>query len=142
MLREAAARLSWPKAIECIASTICFGARSSKRSGRAFTIVPLTPPAALFAVMPSLFLPAAARSLLYAATRGLTMTIRVGLPPPPPWPVLIARSIADKQHRRSTWQQHYDRHALCPEARVMVEIASVGALRRLLGGGDDGKAAT
>jgi hypothetical protein len=55
--------------------------------------------------------------------------------------VLIARSVAHKQHRRSTWQQHFDRHALSHEARVRVEIAGGGALRRMLGGPEDDQAA-
>jgi hypothetical protein len=94
-------------------------------------------------VLPSLFLPAAARKLFRAEAQGLTFIISVALPPlPPPWPLLIARSVGDKQHRRKTWQQNFDRHALSPEARVEVGIAGGGALRRMLGGGcDDGKAA-
>jgi hypothetical protein len=119
------------------------GARPPKQAGRGFRIAPLMVSPALFAVLPSLFLPAAARKLFRTAARGITVTIRVELPtPPPPWPVLVARSVGHKQHRRSTWQQHLDRHALSPEARVEVEIAGGGVLRRMLGGGsDDGKAA-
>jgi len=53
-------------------------------------------------------------------------------PPAPPRPVLIARSVADKQHRRKTWRQHCERYALEPGTRVSIELAAGDALRSLL----------
>jgi len=83
--------------------------------------------------MPSLFLPAIARQIFRTAAAGLTVAVTVVGPPPQlPRPVLIAQSVADKQHRRKTWQQHFERYALDPEAVVHVEIAGGDGLRRLL----------
>ena len=116
--------------------------RRSKASVRSFPIAPLTPAPALFAVLPSLFLPATARALVRAAALGLTVTVTVNMqPPPPPKPVLVAESVGEKQRRRNTWQQHFDRNALSPEAQVRVGIAGGDALRRMLCGGCDDRAA-
>jgi len=98
-----------------------------------FPIAALPPSFPLLAVLPALFLPAVARQLLRAAASTLTVAIAVLAPPPtPPRPVLIARSVADKQHRRKTWRQHCERYALEPGTRVSIELAAGDALRSLL----------
>lgn len=107
--------------------------RSTKRVARCFPIAPLSSPPAQLAVLPSLFLPALARRTLREAGTGLTVELRVNLPPPSqPRPRLVAASVADVQHRRMTWQQHFDRHSLPQDALVHVELAGGDALRRLL----------
>lgn len=108
--------------------------RPEKRPRRWFPITVLPPMLAQFTVLASLFLPATARHTLRAAAVGLTVAVNVILPPLRPLPpLLVAQSVADLQHRRQTWQQNFDRHALPPEAQVHVELAGGGALRRLLG---------
>ena len=98
-----------------------------------FPIVPIPPAPSRFAVLPSLFLPAVARRLLRDAAAGLTVNVTVtGPAAPPPPPILIARSAADHQHRRKTWQQHLDRYALARAAQVNVELAGGHALRHML----------
>jgi hypothetical protein len=83
--------------------------------------------------MPSLFLPAAARHLLREAAAGLTVAVTILAPSAPPPPhVLVAPSIADKQHRWKTWRQNFERYALHPDAKVSVQFRGSDALRRLL----------
>ena len=106
-----------------------------------FRITSLPPVNVPLAVLPSLFLPAAARHLLRSAAARISFTVVVSEPPPKPKIVLVADSVADIQHRRKTWQQHLERFALDPEARVRIEIAGDGCLRRLLTGGDQEAAA-
>jgi len=86
------------------------------------------------AIVDPLLLPAAARRIFYQATRRIDITVTVGLPAPPiPHPRLLARSKADRQHRRCTWDQHRDRYALPAEARVSVRLDGGSALARIVG---------
>ncbi len=89
----------------------------------------------LFACLPSLFMPAAARHLFDAQVRDLATYIRITLPPDPiPHPALLARSEADRQHRRLTWTQHRQRYALPDGADVDITLAGGQRLVRLLRG--------
>jgi hypothetical protein len=98
-----------------------------------FPIAPMPPTTARFAVLTSLFLPAAARRLLRDAATGLTVEVSVvGQASPLPPPTLLAVSAADQQHRRKTWQQHFDRYALAHEAQVSVVLAGGHTLRQML----------
>jgi hypothetical protein len=109
--------------------------RRTARSRAPYSFTPLPPALPLFAVLPSLFLPAVARHLLRAAASRLTFTVAVHDPEPAPRLALIAGSIADKQHRRKTWRQNVERNALDPAARVLVEITGDNTLREMLGVG-------
>jgi len=87
----------------------------------------------LFTCLPSLFLPAAARHLFDTQIRDLTTYIRLTLPPAPiPHPALLARSEADRQHRRLTWTQHRHRYILPDGADVDITFAGARQLVRLL----------
>ncbi|MCP3984439.1 MAG: hypothetical protein GY723_08615, partial [bacterium] len=56
------------------------------------------------AIVDPLLLPAAARRTFYQATRHIDVIVTVELPEVPlPHPKLLARSNADRQHRRCTW---------------------------------------
>jgi hypothetical protein len=106
-----------------------------KRPRPPFAISPCIPlaTAAVLAVLPPLFLPAAARRLLHLTTRGATLLVEVVLPPPaPPAPVLLAGSVEERQHRRKTWAQNLARYALDPKASVRATFTGGDALRRLL----------
>jgi hypothetical protein len=103
-----------------------------KRPRTSFPIAPLTPVLAVLAVLPSLFLPAIARRLLRDAASGLLVAVTVTAPPSRPRPVLLAESVAHKQHRRKTWKQNLERYALEPDAAVQIEITGSNELRRLL----------
>jgi uncharacterized lipoprotein YbaY len=83
-------------------------------------------------VLPSLFLRAVARSIMRAAASGLLVAVTVAAPPLRLMPVLLAESVAHKQHRRKTWKQNFERYALHPDATVSVELAGSEALRRRL----------
>ena len=114
----------------------------TKRARRSFPIAPLAPVIALLSVVTSLFLPALARQILRTAASGLTITVAVtDLPPWTPRPVLIAESVGDRQHRRKTWRQNFQRYALDPEAHVRIKITGGEGIRRLLGP-PDGRAMT
>ena len=108
-------------------------AATPPRPRSAFVIAPLPPTAVFLAVLPALFLPAVARQLLRSAAAGLSIAVKTLAPPAhPPWPILMAPSIAHKQHRRKTWQQNLERHALDPRTTVSVELAGSELLRHLL----------
>jgi len=84
-------------------------------------------------VLPALFLPAVARQLWHTALCSVTVAVTVPAAPSlPPQPILIAQSIADKQHRRKTWRQHFDRYALDPRTQVRIEITGPDHLRSLI----------
>lgn len=84
-------------------------------------------------VLSSLFLPAVARHILRTAVQGSTISVSVHEPPPsPPAPLLLALSVADRQHCRKTWQENFERYALPPDVQVDVAIAGGATLRRLL----------
>jgi len=86
------------------------------------------------AIVDPLLLPAAARSIFYRATRHIDVHVTVDLPQPPlPYPTLLARSKADRQHRRCTWDQHRDRYALPAGAHVSIRLDGGGALARIIG---------
>jgi hypothetical protein len=88
-------------------------------------------------VLSALFLPAAARHLLRAAAASLSVSVSVVEPDPKPRLVLVADSVADRQHRRKTWRENFDRNAIDPDAVVRVEITGDGRLRDVLGGGGE-----
>ena len=85
--------------------------------------------------LPSLFLPAAARNAFDDLVHDLATTVTVELPEDPiPFPTLLARSAADRQHRRLTWTQHRERYALPDGAEVDITFAGGGRLVALLRG--------
>jgi len=87
-----------------------------------------------YAVVDPLLLPAAARRLFYRATRNIDVTVTIDLPEAQlPHPKLLARSKADRQHRRCTWDEHRDRYALPAEARVSIRLDGGGALAKIVG---------
>jgi hypothetical protein len=99
----------------------------------AFVIAPIPPTPVLLAVLPALFLPAAARQLLRSAAAGLTVAVTILAPPArPPRPILVAPTIAHKQHRRKTWRQNFERYEIDPGTAVSIEFTGGEALRRLL----------
>ena len=57
--------------------------------------------------------------------------------------MLVAESVAEKQRRRQSWQQNFDRYALAAKTRLYVDIAGGDELRRMLcfGGADRAAAA-
>jgi hypothetical protein len=86
------------------------------------------------AIVDPLLLPAAARRVFYRATRHIDIHVTVDLPEAPlPHPTLLARSKADRQHRRCTWDQHRDRYALPDGARVSIRLDGGSALARIIG---------
>ncbi|MDA1267037.1 MAG: hypothetical protein O2816_18305 [Planctomycetota bacterium] len=86
------------------------------------------------AVVDPLLLPAAARRVFRRATRHMDIYVTVNLPDAPlPFPRLLARSKADRQHRRCTWDQHRDRYALPPDARVSIRMDGGSALSEIVG---------
>lgn len=100
---------------------------------RSYSITPLIAAPEHRAVHTSLFLPARARQLWREAA--LELSIRVQLteaPLRPPWPLLLARDEADRQHRRKTWCETVERYALDPEAEVRVTFAGHSALAAYL----------
>lgn len=89
----------------------------------------------LLACLPSLFLPATARRHFDSQVRDLTTYIQLTLPPAPiPHPSLLARSEADRQHRRLTWAEHRQRYALPDGADLNIVFAGGRRLVRLLRG--------
>jgi hypothetical protein len=99
-----------------------------------FSVTPLPPVSVELAVLPSLFLPARARHLLRSAAESLSFTVVVSEPPPKPKVALVADSVADVQHRRKTWQEHFELFALDPDARVRITISGSSRLRPMLTG--------
>lgn len=91
---------------------------------------PITPGPRLVAT--SLFLPAAARRGLRRAASDLSVSIQVDAPGGEPRPLLLAASVADRQHRRCTWRENLRRYALPAAAHVNIELAGGSAIRRLL----------
>lgn len=96
---------------------------------------PLTPASpGMNSVHTPRFLPAEARRQLHRGALGLTVFVKVALPDPPiPHPALLARSVAHRQHRRCTWQEHLDRYALPAGSRVSLTVAGSPGLARILG---------
>lgn len=91
------------------------------------------------AIRPSLFLPAAARRLFRATLEDLTVRVVVSEEPMrAPHPLLVARSIADRQHRRQTWAQHVARYALPASATVNLTLAGGERWRACISGLDPG----
>jgi hypothetical protein len=87
-----------------------------------------------YAVVDPLLLPAAARRVFCRATRHIDLYVTVDLPEAPlPFPRLLARSKADRQHRRCTWDQHRDRYALPAGARVSIRMDGGSALAEIVG---------
>ncbi len=83
--------------------------------------------------LPSLFLPAAARHVFDDIVHDLATCVTVELPEDPiPFPALLARSAADRQHRRLTWAQHRERYALPAGAEVDITFAGGACLTALL----------
>lgn len=110
------------------------GRAHKKRTGRSFPISQLSAGPARLTVLPSLFLPAAARHALRVAIAALTVAVAVSSSlSAVPSPRLVAESIAALQHRRKTWRQHFDRYALPSTARVHIEFSGGDPLRRIFG---------
>lgn len=106
-------------------------------------IEPIDSRPGLCAVTDSLFLPAMARHTFQAVFLGATLRIKVELPvPDPPGPRLVAVDVADRQHRRKTWEQNVDRYALPDGAKVQVDVSGSLTLRRMFGEKQRSKMAT
>lgn len=89
-----------------------------------------------WAAVSSLFLPAAARSLFRHIVQDATIILTVG----PhlevvPQPRLLARSDADRQHRRNTWRQHFQRYALAPGTPTQLTLHGPNSLARIVTAG-------
>jgi hypothetical protein len=108
-----------------------------KRSRIPFPLAAPALAAPRFAVLSSLFLPAAARHLFHSAAARISISVLVDEPVSKPRIVLVADSVGDRQHRRKTWRQNFERYALPPDAAVRVEIAGDGRLRDILSGDDE-----
>jgi len=111
-------------------------ARATRRADRVHigdVQPPVAPPGTLQVHTP-LFLPAEARHQLQSKTLGFTVYVQVRLPaPPPPHPALVAQSVARRQHRRCTWQEHLDRYALPEGSAVAITVAGGQGLARMIG---------
>lgn len=112
--------------------------RPARRSGRIQLdeAGPATAPPGGNHVHTPLFRPAETRGRVNRSTLGLTVYVRVELPGPPiPHPALLSRGVADRQHRRRTWQEHLDRYALPAGSRVTLTVAGSPDLASILGAG-------
>jgi hypothetical protein len=87
-------------------------------------------PEAKWAVLTPLFLPATARRLWRTETSSLTVAVVVVIPPPLAKPILIAASVAERQHRRKTWRENFERHALGTNAVVEIALNCSEVLRQ------------
>jgi hypothetical protein len=95
-------------------------------------------PAMQWRVATSLFLPAAARQLWRKEATRLIASVTIVEPAPPqPTSELIAASVAERQHRRKTWKQNLERHALSPDTRVLLDLTCSDILRNLFGLADE-----
>lgn len=85
-----------------------------------------------FAMRTPLFLPAEARHLTQVTLYGSTLHMDVHLPERERLPLLMARDVARRQHRRLTWTERLARYALPAAATVHIRIAASPAAQRLL----------
>jgi len=97
-----------------------------------FKITQQPAPSPVYAVLPSLFLPAKARQIATKAMSGVSMNVTYYIPPLSPSPVLLASSVEEKQQRRCTWTKNAERYALPPGAKVHLEIVGDESVRYLL----------
>jgi hypothetical protein len=109
----------------------------TKRARVPFLIASPKPAAPRFAVLSSLFLPAVARHLFRSAAARISTSVFVEEPAAKPRLVLVADSVGDRQHRRKTWQQNFERYAHPADTIVRVEIAGDRRLREMLGAADE-----
>lgn len=75
-----------------------------------------------FAIVPPLLLPAQLRRLAKDALKSLDVRIEIVTPPREPRHPALANSVAERQHRRLTWQQRHARNALDPGASMSIYI--------------------
>lgn len=102
-------------------------------AGPAFPIQPIDAKPGPYASSGPRFLPARARRRLADAAAELVVSVRLELPPDPPAPhPLLARSEAERQHRRLTWAARLRRNALPDGAQIEVRLAGGEAVRALL----------
>lgn len=87
----------------------------------------------------SLFLPARARHAFRNRLREGDLRMVVSLPPPVRSPFLLAKTVADKQRRRKSWQENVERYQLSPEATLQIEVAGSKNFTRLFTGLDPTK---
>jgi hypothetical protein len=85
------------------------------------------------AIAPPLLLPAELRKAVRKAPRHMAVHIRVALPrnQTQPSPVMAA-SVADRQHRRLSWDERLRWNELPDDARVEVQLFAPRAMRQLL----------
>jgi hypothetical protein len=82
----------------------------------------------------SLFLPARARRLFDLNARQVDVYVQIDLPAEPiPHPALLARSVADRQHQRQSWQDRFLRYALPEEAEVHITVEGPPVIAPLFG---------
>lgn len=80
-----------------------------------------------------LFLPARARHLWREAALELTIRVTVTeVPLRSSWPLLLAKNVADRQHRRKTWTENVQRYAIDPEVEVGITFAGRSTLATYL----------
>jgi hypothetical protein len=86
-----------------------------------------------FAIVPPLLLPAELRRIAKDALKSLDVRIEIVTPPREPRHPALANSVAERQHRRLTWQQRHARNALDPGASVSIYvIGDVAVVKRHL----------
>jgi hypothetical protein len=87
-------------------------------------------PAGPFATLPPLLLPAQLRRLAKDALGTLQIRVEIVTPPCEPRHPALARSAAERQHRRLTWEQRLARNALDSDARVSIYFIGAEAVVR------------
>ena len=86
-----------------------------------------------FATVPPLLLPAQLRRTAKDALGSLEVRIEIVTPHREPRHPALASSVADRQHRRLTWQQRHARNALDPGTSVSIYlIGDVAVVKRHL----------
>ena len=81
-----------------------------------------------------LFLPAAARRAFSSIFLNASVYISLDIPPPKsPQPILLAKSVADRQQKRMTWIQHQQRYDLEKKTQIYITFEGAKPLADLLG---------
>ncbi len=81
-----------------------------------------------------LFLPAVARRAFSSIFLNASVYISLDIPPPKsPQPILLAKSVADRQQKRMTWIQHQQRYDLEKKTQIYITFEGAKPLADLLG---------